>query len=163
MFIRNILSFIILAASISSCKKDGFGPLTDTRPEIPVTVKNVYDYRPQPTVLASKAANKITIELEIPATTGRTIKEITKVAASTNYTAVQGTTVGPTGLYTNVPIPGSGNSVTFSTTIDEYKTKTNTTATPASNALLARYFYFVLTLDNDEVIIPTPVRVWIVD
>ena len=114
MFIRNILSFIILAASISSCKKDGFGPLTDTRPEIPVTVKNVYDYRPQPTVLASKAANKITIELEIPATTGRTIKEITKVAASTNYTAVQGTTVGPTGLYTNVPIPGSGNSVTVS-------------------------------------------------
>lgn len=163
MLFRNIFSLLALLVCISSCEKDGFGPLTDTKPEIPVTVTNVYDYRPQPTVLASKAENKITIVLEIPATSGRTIKEITKVAASTNYTAVQGSTVGTNGLYTNIPIPGSGTSATFNTTIDEYKTKTATTTTPASNALLARYFYFVLTLDNDEVIIPTPVRVWVVD
>ena len=163
MLLRNILLLFIAAQFFNSCKKDGFGPLTDTRPEIPVTVVNVFDYRPQPTVKASKAENKITITLQVPVSSGRTIKEITKVAASTNYAAVQGTTVGPTGLYTNTPIPGSGNTVTFTTTIDEYKTKTSTTTTPASNALLARNFYFVLTLDNNEVIIPTPVRVWIVD
>ena len=163
MLLKNILSLLIVALFLTSCKKDGFGPLTDTRPEIPVTVVNVYDYRPQPTVKASKTENKITIVLQIPSTTGRTIKEIAKVAASTNYTAVQGTTVGPTGLYTDTPIPGSGTTATFTTTIDEYKTKTSTTTTPASNALLARNFYFVLTLDNNEVIIPTPVRVWIVD
>ena len=154
---------MILVAGMSSCKKDGFGPLTDTKPEIPVTVANVYEYRPQPTVKASKAENKITIVLQIPASSGRTIKEITKIAASTNYTAVQGTTVGTNGLYSNVPIPGSGTSVTFTTTIDEYKTKTATTATPASNALLTRNFYFVITLDNGTEILPTPVRVWIVD
>ena len=154
---------MILVAGMSSCKKDGFGPLTDTKPEIPVTVANVYEYRPQPTVKASKAENKITIVLQIPASSGRTIKEITKIAASTNYTAVQGTTVGTNGLYSNVPIPGSGTSVTFTTTIDEYKTKTATAATPASNALLTRNFYFVITLDNGTEILPTPVRVWIVD
>ena len=76
---------------------------------------------------------------------------------------MQGTTVGTNGLYSNVPIPGSGTSVTFTTTIDEYKTKTATTATPASNALLTRNFYFVITLDNGTEILPTPVRVWIVD
>ena len=162
MLFRNIL-LVILVAGMSSCKKDGFGPLTDTKPEIPVTVANVYEYRPQPTVKASKAENKITIVLQIPASSGRTIKEITKIAASTNYTAVQGTTVGTNGLYSNVPIPGSGTSVTFTTTIDEYKTKTATTATPASNALLTRNFYFVITLDNGTEILPTPVRVWIVD
>ena len=163
MLFRNIFSLAVIAMSFASCKKDGFGPLSETRPDVPVTVANVYDYRPQPTVKASKAENKITIVLQIPASTGRTIKEITKVAASTNYTAVQGTTLGPTGLYSNTPIPGSGTSVTFTTTIDEYKTKTSTTTTPASNALLARNFYFVITLDDGSAIIPTAVRVWIVD
>lgn len=163
MIIKNIYLLLIAGVLITSCKKEGFGPLSDNRPEIPVTVANVFDYRPQPTVKASKAENKITVVLQIPATAGRSIKEITKVAASTNYTAVQGTTLGPTGLYSNVPIAGSGNSVTFTTTIDEYKTKTNTTTSPASNALLARNFYFILTLDNGEVIIPSAVRVWIVD
>ena len=57
MLFRNIL-LVILVAGMSSCKKDGFGPLTDTKPEIPVTVANVYEYRPQPTVKASKAENK---------------------------------------------------------------------------------------------------------
>jgi hypothetical protein len=163
MLFKNIVLLVFTSALISSCKKDGFGPLTDSRPEIPVTVVNVYEYRPQPTVRASKAENKITIVLQIPATTGRSIKAINKVAASTNYTAVQGTAVGPTGLYSNVPIPGSGTSVTFTTTIDEYKTKTNTTTTPASNALLARNFYFVIALDDGTEIVPTPVRVWVVD
>src|SRR3954466_12738191 len=95
---KNILTLILLAgvAILSSCKKDGFGPLTDTRPEVPVTVANVYEYRPQPTVLTSKATGgNIVITLQIPASTGRTIKEITKVAAATNYSAVQGSTVGP--------------------------------------------------------------------
>lgn len=163
MLYRNIILLFFVTATSTSCKKDGFGPLTDNRPEIPVTVVNVYEYRPQPTVKASKAENRITIVMQIPASSGRSIKAINKVAASTNYTAVQGTVIGPTGLYSNTPIPGSGTSVTFTTTIDEYKTKTNTTATPASNTLLARNFYFVIALDDGTEIIPTPVRVWVVD
>jgi len=160
--------FYILAAGvvITSCKKTDLNPLNDFRPGIAVTVSNVFDYRPSPTVKASKAENKISITLQIPASSGRTIKEITKVAASTsaNFTVIQtATTVGTTALYTLTPIPGNGNTATFVTTFDEYKTKTGVTATPASNALLGRDFFFVVTLDDGQTIIPQSIRVWIVD
>lgn len=160
------LAFVILLASCE--KKDGFQPLTDSRPDVPVTVSNVFDFRPSPTVKASKAENKITITLSIPASTGRTIKEVTKIAASTtaNYTAIySGTAVGTgtTQLWSNTPIPVNNTTYTFNTTFDEYKAKTGIAATPASNALLGRDFYFLLTLDNNQQIIPTNVRVFVVD
>src|SRR5215212_4632969 len=114
----------------SSCKKtEGFTSLTDYKAPVPVTVANVYDYLPTPTVLASKAQNKITITLQIPENSGRKIKEITKIAASTtgNWTAIySGTTVG-TGtsqLWSATPIAVNATSYTFTTTIDDYKTKT---------------------------------------
>jgi hypothetical protein len=169
MKILNILPLALAAIiGLASCKKEGFGPLTDNRPEVPVTVANVYEFRAAPVVKASKAENKITITLQIPASTGRTIKEVTKIAAATsnNWTTIyNATTVGTaaTQLWSNTPIPVNSTSYTFTTTFDEYKTKTNTSATPASLALLARDFYFMLKLDNDEIIIPTNVRVWVVD
>jgi hypothetical protein len=153
----------------SSCKKDGFGPLSDVRPEVPVTVANVFDYRPAPTVKASKLDNKIIITLQIPANKGRTIKEVTKIAAAAtgNYSAITTATAVGTGnnthLWSNTPITVNATSYTFQTTFDEYKLKTGTTTTPASNALLGRDFYFSLTLDNGEVVIPQNVRVWVVD
>jgi len=153
---------------LGACKKDGFGPLTDSRPEVSITVSNVYDYRPSPTVKASKAENQIKIVIEIPAASGRTIKEISKIAASTtaNYTAIySGTVVGTSTsqLWSNTPIPVNGTSYTFTTTFDEYKIKTATGTSPASNTLLARDFYFLLKLDNDQLVIPTNIRVWVVD
>jgi hypothetical protein len=160
--------FFILAAGmvITSCKKTSLNPLNDYLPPVAVTVNNVFEYRPTPTVKSSKADNKITIVLQIPSGSGRTIKEITKVAAATtaNYTVIQtATAVGTAGLYTLTPIPGSGTSVTFSTTFDEYKTKTGVTAVPASNALLGRDFYFVITLDDGQTIVTQNIRVWVVD
>ncbi|MEI9947283.1 MAG: hypothetical protein WDN26_24110 [Chitinophagaceae bacterium] len=169
MKIKYITFFVLfIAMAISSCKKDGFGPLTDNRPDVSVTVTNVYEYRAAPVVKASKAENKIMITLQIPGSTGRTIKEITKIAASAsnNWTAIyNATTVGTTTalLWSNTPIAVNSTSYTFTTTFDEYKAKTATTTTPASNALLARDFYFMLKLDNDEIVIPTNVRVWVVD
>ena len=154
--------------AFSSCKKDGFDFLTDSPADIPVRVSNVSDYRPGPTVQASKAANQIRIVLEIPANTGRTIKEVLKIAAQPagNFTAIySGTTVG-TGtsqLWSNTPIAVNASTYTFTTTFDEFKTKTGVTATPASNALLSRDFYFKIKLDNDAEIYPTSVRVWVVD
>lgn len=149
-----------------SCKKDEFNGMSDVRPQVPVTVANVFDYRPAPTVRASKAENKITITLQIPSGTGRTIREVSKIAASTtaNFTVIyNSTTVSTTGLWSNTPIPVNATSYTFETTFDEYKTKTGVTATPASNALLGRDFYFQLTLDNGETVIPQNIRVWVVD
>lgn len=153
------ITLILLVFISISCKKDyDFGPLTDKRPDVPVTVSNASDFRPGPTVRASKADGKIQIVLQIPAASNRTIKEITKVAAATTFTAIQGST----GLYTTSPIAGSGTMVTFNTTLTEYTTKTGQTI-PASNAELTRRFYFYLTLDDGSVIVPNDVRVLVVD
>ncbi|HYC29086.1 MAG TPA: hypothetical protein VEB42_09720 [Chitinophagaceae bacterium] len=170
MLFKKRLSFFVAAAFLvlTSCKKEDFGALSDNRPDVPVTIANVYEYRPAPTVKASKAENKIAITLQIPAESGRTIKEITKIAASTtaNFTAIySGTVVGTSTsqLWSNTPIVVNATTYTFTTTFDEYKTKTATTTTPASNALLGRDFYFLLTLDNGQALIPQNVRVWVVD
>ncbi len=163
------LSVLLIILSFIACKKqESFGALTDLKPAIPVTVANVYENLNSASVKASKAENKIVITLQIPAESGRTIKEITKVAAATtgSYSAIySSTTVSSSGLYSNTPISGSGTSVTFTTTFDEYRSKTGGTANTVytSNALLARDFYFLLTLDNGETIIPQFVRVWVVD
>jgi hypothetical protein len=169
---RKIISYsaiyILLVVAVSCKKTEGFHSLTDNPADVPVTVSNVYDFLPTPTVKASKTENKIIITLQIPAEKGRKIKEITKIAASTtaNYNAIyNGTTVG-TGtsqLWSNTHIAVNATTYTFTTTFDEYKTKTGTTTTPASNMLLARDFYFMLTLDSGETIISMNIRVWVVD
>jgi hypothetical protein len=161
-----VLMLMFALAAFSSCKKDGFNGLTNTLPEIPVNVTNVYDFRPSPTVKASKAENKIMITLEIPASSGKKIKEITKIAAAAtaNYTVIYSSTaVGTAALWSNTPIPVNGTTYTFNTTFDEYKTKTGVTATPASNTLLGRDFYFLLTLDDGTQLVPRNTRVWVVD
>ena len=165
---RYTILFLILAFVVSCKKTDGFNSLSDNRPAVPVTVVNAYDYLPSPTIKASKAENKITIALQIPEGSGRKIKEITKIAASTtaNYTAIySGTAVGTgtTQLWSNTPITVNGTSYTFNTTFDEYKTKTGGTNAPASNAFLNRDFYFLIALDNGETVIPMYTRVWVVD
>jgi hypothetical protein len=157
MQIKFLLVIAISGLLFSGCKKtEGFTPLTDNISTNAVTVTNAADFRPGPTVTASLADRKIQIVMSIAG--GRQIKEITRVSASTSYTQVQGTT----GLYSSTPIPGNGNTVTFNTTIDEYKTKTATTAEPAANTELARRFFFLLTLDDGSKVIPTDVRVLVV-
>jgi len=165
IYLAIYFSSLILAMS---CKKtEGFNSLTDNPADVPVTVANIYDYLPSPTVKASKAENKITIILQVPAETARKIKEINKIAASTtsNYNAIyNGTVVGTSTsqLWSATPIAVNATSYTFTTTFDEYKTKTGS-ATPASNLLLTRDFYFMLTLDNGQTVIPMNIRVWVVD
>lgn len=152
--------------AFGSCKKDGFQGLSNINPEVPVTVANIYGMYTYPTVSTSlSGGGAITIKLEIPASSGRTIKEITRVAAGTsgaNYKSVEVTT----GLYNTAPIAGSGTSATFTTSLTEYTAKTGlaapTTATAGlANSFLARYFFFLVTLDNGQTIIPTAVRVYV--
>lgn len=168
-FISITLYSLVILSFISCKKTEGFNSLTDNQPSVPVNVSNAFDYLPAPTVQVSKASNQITITLQLPDNTGgRTIKEINKIAASTtaNFSAIyNGTVVGTSTsqLWSNTVIPVNATSYTFNTTIDEYKIKTGTAATPASNAFLARDFYFLLTLDTGEQIIPRNVRVWVVD
>ena len=160
------LSFVALTALLfAGCSKQskdsGPFPLSDVKPAIPITVSNAMDFRPEPTVSTSKSAGgTIQIVLAIPNGSSRTIKEITKVAASTTYTQIQST--GTTGFYTTGPIAGNGKTVTFNTSITEYLSKFPG-AIPASNAELARRFYFLVTLDDNSVIVTESVRVLVID
>ena len=144
-----------------SCKKQDFNGLSDIRPAVPVTVTNAIDFRPEPTVSTSiSAGGAIQIILAIPASSGRTIKEITKVAANTTYTQIQST--GTTGFYTSAPIPVNSTTYTFNTTLAEYVLKGPGVIPTVSTTVgteLAKRFYFLITLDDGSVIIPESVRV----
>ena len=161
MRIQKYLFAISIFATLIACKKEEPGRTIDTRPEVPVTVQNAVAYRPDPTVSTSKSAGgAIQIILTIPPETGRTIKEITKVATNTTYTQIQSS--GSTGFYNSAPIPGSGTSVTFNTTLAEYVAKA-AGVIPASNTELAKRFYFLVTLDNGSQIVTSSVRVLVLD
>jgi hypothetical protein len=159
------LSFLVLTVVMISCKKEDFNGLSDVRPAIPVTVTNAIDFRPEPTVSTSIAAGgAIQIVLSIPASSGRTIKEITRIAASTTYTQIQST--GSTGFYTTTPpftpIPVNATTYTFNTTLAEYVVKgpgTIPTISTTAGTELAKRFYFLITLDDGSIIIPESVRV----
>lgn len=157
------LSFLLLIVTMgTSCKKEAFNGLSDVRPAVPVLVTNAIDYRPDPTVSTSKAAGgNITITMSLAQNSGRTIKEITKVAASTSYAAIQST--GTTGFYTTAPIAVNATSFTFNTTVAEYVTKGPGVVPASTNSELAKRFYFLLTLDDGSIVIPQPVRVLYLD
>ena len=158
---KNICLMILVISGLLSCKKDEVGKTADNIASLPVTVQNAMAYRPDPTVSTSKSAGgTIQVVLAIPAGTGRTIKEITKVAANTSYTQIQSS--GTSGFYTSAPIPGNGTTVTFNTTLSEYMVKFPGIV-PPSNTELVRRFYFLLTLDNGSTIVTTPVRVLVLD
>lgn len=156
----SILSFAILIATLISCKKEAFNGLTDLRPAVPVTITNAIDFRPDPTVASSKSGGgTIQIILTIPAASGRTIKEITKVAASTSFTQIQST--GTTGFYISVPIPVNNISYTFNSSLSEYTAKTKDDL-PDVDKELPKRFYFMITLDDGSIIISQPVRVLVI-
>ena len=157
--------FFCMAILVASCKKDDFGYLSQNHPDVPVTVGNKWiQYNGVPVVQTSlSAGGVITIKLDIPAETGRTIKEINRVALSTSSNAGYASVRKTTGLYNTAPIAGSGTSVTFTTTIAEYLTKPGTLA-PANGtatSFLNNYFYFLIVLDNGQEVIPVPVRVYV--
>lgn len=155
------LSVLILLMIMVSCKKEDFNGLSDVRPTVPVTVTNAIDYRPEPTVSTSKSAGgAIQISLAIPASSGRTMKEITKVAASTSYTQIQ--SKDTVGFYTKNPIPVNSTTYTFNTSLAEYVVKgpgTIPTVSTTTGTELAKRFYFLITLDDGSVVIPESVRV----
>src|SRR5688572_23797371 len=114
-----VLICLCLSLSFAGCNKDEDLGLAATTPALAVTVSDLYGIYTYPVVSTSlSGGGAITIKLNIPAGSGRTIKEITRVAAGTsgaNYISVQRTT----GLYNTAPIAGSGTSVTFNTSLTE--------------------------------------------
>jgi hypothetical protein len=156
------IAFMVMGAIvINSCSKQETDPLLDARPDVPVSITNATEFRPDPTVATSLAGGgNIQVVLSIPAQSGRTIKEITRIAASTSYTKIQ--SGGSTGYYVATPIPVNGTTYTYNTTVSEYFVKFPVSAAnPAAkaNTELALRLYFLVTLDDNSQLVTMPVRI----
>lgn len=165
-----IKGFLLATLALSSfaCKDDlVYSDLVrDNRPAVPVTFPGTTTYGFNPFVLTSlSAGGKIEFTLSIPSTSGRTIKEITKVVGGgTGINIGTLNTATATTAFNTTPIAGSGMTVVFSTTIADFKKKYPTVAT--TPVALPNYteiqFIFLVTLDDGTQIIPQPVRARIV-
>jgi hypothetical protein len=160
---KPIYFFLVAVASLAGCtKQHGFGPdYSDyNSSSTPVIVSNAVDYRPDPTVTTSLSGDSsITMTLTLSGSSGRTIKQITEVIASSSYAAIQNPN---SKFYNSAPIAATNNSVTFTTSIAEYfQHYPASAANPAAkaNVELANHFYFEITLDDGTIVYPTPVRV----
>lgn len=164
-FLKYSLICLLAMAGFSSCEKDGFVPLTDTRPAIPVIVTNSTDLRPGYTVRVLQSDGNFKFDLEIPASSGRTIKEITSIVAGSGSSRFFGRTPITEFVYINAPIPGNGNKVSFSTSITEYTSKTGAGIPnfgTAAQVELTNPFYFLITLDDNSTIVSEQVRVLVI-
>jgi hypothetical protein len=153
---------VVSAAFVmNGCSKQTTDPLMDARPEVPVTITNAADYRPDPTVTTKLADGNIQIGLAIPEQSGRKIVEITRIATSNSYSLIQSTS-STAVFYVGTPITVNGTSYTFTTSIAEYFAKNPVDASnpkAQANRELAYRFYFLLKLDDGTQLISTPVRI----
>ncbi len=167
LFSRSLL-IALLALTTFACKDNyNYSELVrDNRPAIPVTFPGTTTYGFNPFIQTSLAAGgPIQFTLSIPAASGRTIKEITKVVGGgTGITVNTLNTATATTQYNAAPIAGTGTTAVFTTTIADFKKKYPTVAT--TPAALPNYteiqFLFLVTLDDGTQIITEPVRVRIV-
>ncbi|WP_080053903.1 hypothetical protein [Spirosoma aerolatum] len=166
----NLLLLAVVAGGSFSCKDDlVYSDLVrDNRPAIPVTFPGTTTYGFNPFIISSLAAGgPIQFTLSIPASSGRTIKEITKVLGGGTGITIGNLNSGTyaTTLLNSAPIAGSGTTAVFTTTIADFKKKYPSVAT--APVALPNYteiqFLFLITLDDGTQIIPEPVRVRIVN
>lgn len=160
-----IKSLLLVALTLvgASCKDDlEYGQLVrDNRPAIPVTFSNATSYGGTPFIEISTAANTpITYTLSIPASSGRTIREITAVVGG--GTAINAGSLNNAALRLNTaPIPGSGTTATFTTTLAAFRAKYPTIAVAPTGLVYSPReiaFIFLVTLDDGTQIVTTQVR-----
>jgi hypothetical protein len=159
----NLIIALTLILGLGSCKKDyDYLALRDAIPADAITVSNATYYERIPFVTTQAVGGKIEITLKLDDASPNNIKEITRVNASSINAAINATSVQTTtGLYNTAPISGSGKTVTFTTTVDEYLKKKSLTVLRASTAgvPIDLQFFFLVTLDNGQTIIPIETRV----
>ncbi len=165
----NLLLLALIAGSSFSCKDDlVYNDLVrDNRPAIPVTFPGATTYGFNPFITSSLAAGgPIQFTLSIPASSGRTIKEITKiVGGATGINVGTLNTATPATAYNTAPIAGNGTTAVFTTTIADFKKKypsVPTTPATQANTFTEIQFLFLVTLDDGTQLVPEPVRVRIV-
>ena len=150
-----------------SCKEDyKYSDLVqDQRPAVPVTFPGTTTFGFNPYITSSLAAGgAIQFTLSIPASSGRTIKEITKVVGGATGINVGTLNTATAATAFMAAIPGSGTTVVFTTTIAAVKAKyPSVSIVPVA---LPNYteiqFLFLVTLDDGTQLVPEPVRVRVV-
>ena len=159
----NLIIALMLTVAFGSCKKDyDYLSLRDTVSTDAISVANVAYYERFPFVTTQAVGGKIEIVLKLDDASPNNIKEITRVNASSTNVPINATSVQTTtGLYNTAVISGNGKSVTFTTTVDEYLRVKKLTALRASAAgvPIDLQFFFLITLDNGQTVIPIETRV----
>ncbi|KAB7731274.1 hypothetical protein F5984_10770 [Rudanella paleaurantiibacter] len=152
-----------MALSTVACKDDlEYGTLVrDNRPAVPVTFTNATTYGGNPFIEISRAgATPITFTLSIPAGSGRTIKEITRVVGG--GTGINAGSLNTSSLVINTaPIAGTGTTATFTMTQAAFAAKYPAVVlTPTGNPAAPREiaFIFLVTLDDNTQIVTQQVR-----
>lgn len=155
-YIIHIALSLFVLLGLVACEED-FGTFNrDNRPEVPLMFTNATTFGHDPFVEVSQNET-IEFVMEIPENSGRTITEIRKVAAG--GTAINITTLNNSGDYVEAPIPGAGNRVVFTTTLEEFREKRpSTTVTVPSSGFTEIAFLFEVILDNSESIVSMRAR-----
>ena len=152
-----------LATANFACKDDlVYSELVrDNRPAVPVTFPNAQTFGGNPWIEVSAAGGgAIKFDLSIPASSGRTIKEITTVAGGATGINV-GSLNSAAAKFNTRAIPGSGTTASFTTTLTAFKTRfPAVNITPSTPTLLREIaFIFLITLDDNTQIVTQQVRV----
>jgi len=163
---RNLIYLIVAVMTfLTSCDKEYSELYSDNRPEIPVTYEGALTEGFNPYIKVPLSTNTFKLTLVIPENSGRKIKEISKVLAGATSINAGGVRKG---TYITAPIAGSGNKVVFNTSVSEFRGKS-----AANETLIANFeksttlktqeiaFMFLVTLDNEQEIIPVQARVWL--
>jgi hypothetical protein len=151
-----------LALTNFACKDDlEYGPLVrDNRPAVPVTFPGATTFGGNPFIDVSTAAGgAMKFTLSIPASSGRTIKEITRVVGGA--TAINAASLNSAAAAINTaPIPANGTTAVFETTLAAFRTKYPTVVVTPGTATVPREiaFIFLVTLDDNSQIITQQVR-----
>ena len=136
----------------------------DNRPAVPVTFPNAQTFGGNPWIDVSVAGGgAIKFDLSIPASSGRTIKEITTVAGGATGINV-GSLNSAAAKINTAPIPGSGTTASFATTLAAFRTKFPTVnVTPGTPTVIREIaFIFLVTLDDNTQIVTQQVRARII-
>ncbi|WKN45204.1 hypothetical protein [Tunicatimonas pelagia] len=163
---KYIFQFAIvgLVVLLASCE-DHYGQfLEDNRPEIPVTFPNATTYGFSPFIEVPISDGTIEFTMEIPEESGLTISQIQQVAGgfSVNVGNLEAESAeNPAIFYRSTPIPGNGRQATFTTTIAEINQAISDTDTLAVEDEIE--FIFEIQLSDQQVIVPTEVRAFIVE
>lgn len=151
-----------LAVANFACKDDlVYSDLVrDNRPAVPVTFANAQTFGGNPWIDVSAAGGTIRFDLSIPASSGRTIKEITSVVGG--GTGINAGTLNTASARINTaPIPATGTTATFTYTLADFTKKfPAVSVAPSTNPLSPREiaFIFLITLDNGDQIITQQAR-----